>query len=370
MDAENDRGGKVIENTKISSIQLFLLIIGFLYGSTVILSPAISARNDAWLAVILGGLGGALLVWMYASIALLNPTKTLVGILKDRFGKYIGTLIAILYIWYFIHLASLVFRNFGEFIATVTFPETPMVVVIAIFAALVLYGVNSGIEVMSRLSELFVPFIPVTALITSLSLITTRDITAFLPLLEDGLAPVLNAALGFVTFPFGETIVFLMVFPHLNKKENLKKITAFSVIVFIVLSLLIFFRCITVLGQDLLYRAAFSPHLTALLIPGANVEPLIDINLLIGGGIKISICIYAAAKALSQVFGIGDYRKLVTAVTTFSVVLSVWVYENQLEMFEWAQKVWPYYSIPFQVVIPFILFVLSLKKGKIMAGNF
>jgi spore germination protein KB len=100
------------------------------------------------------------------------------------------------------------------------------------------------------------------------------------------------------------------------------------------------------------------------------VEPLIDINLLIGGGIKISICIYAAAKALSQVFGIGDYRKLVTAVTTFSVVLSVWVYENQLEMFEWAQKVWPYYSIPFQVVIPFILFVLSLKKGKIMAGNF
>ncbi|MCR4436800.1 MAG: endospore germination permease [Clostridiales bacterium] len=351
-----------MEKARISSIQLFLLIIGFLYGSTVIINPALSAKNDAWLAILLGGVGGALLIGVYASIALLNPSKTLVEILMDRFGKLIGNAVSILYIWYFIHIASLVFRNFGEFITTMTFPETPMAVVIGIFAVLLVYGINSGIEVMGRTSELFVPFIPVTALIISLSLITTRDFTAFLPMLENGMALVLNAAFSFITFPFGETIAFLMLFPHLNKKENLKKVAALSVLFIVVLCLFIFIRNISVLGSDLMYRAIFTPHLTSLLIPGLNVEPLIDINLLIGGGTKISVCIYAAAKALSQVLGISDYRKLTTAITTFCVVLSIWVYENVLEMFSWAEKVWPYYSIPFQMVIPLILLFLSLKK--------
>ncbi|MDK2835996.1 MAG: spore germination protein [Thermosediminibacterales bacterium] len=334
-----------MENVKISGIQLFLLIIGFLFGSTSILTPVASAKNDAWLAVIIGGLGGACLVWMYVAIAVLNPSKTLVEILRNRFGKYLGNAIAILYIWYIVHFSALTFRNFGEFIVTVTYPETPMVVIIGIFAALLVYAV------------LFVIII-----IISLSLITTHDFTAFLPLLENGIKPVLHAAFEFATFPLGEIFVFLMVFPHFNKKiNNLKKIAAFSVIIFILLYLWSIFEYLFVLGKDLLYRANFVPHIIASLIPNSNLEPLIDIYLIIGGGVKISICIYAAAKALSQVFGISDYRKLVTAVTTFSVVLSVWVYENLLEMVEFAQKVWPYYSIPFQIVIPLILLLSSYR---------
>ncbi|MDI3535054.1 MAG: spore germination protein [Thermosediminibacterales bacterium] len=351
-----------MENVKISGIQLFLLIIGFLFGSTSILTPVASAKNDAWLAVIIGGLGGACLVWMYVAIAVLNPSKTLVEILRNRFGKYLGNAIAILYIWYIVHFSALTFRNFGEFIVTVTYPETPMVVIIGIFAALLVYAVNSGIEVVSRSSELFVPLLFVIIIIISLSLITTHDFTAFLPLLENGIKPVLHAAFEFATFPLGEIFVFLMVFPHFNKKiNNLKKIAAFSVIIFILLYLWSIFEYLFVLGKDLLYRANFVPHIIASLIPNSNLEPLIDIYLIIGGGVKISICIYAAAKALSQVFGISDYRKLVTAVTTFSVVLSVWVYENLLEMVEFAQKVWPYYSIPFQIVIPLILLLSSYR---------
>jgi spore germination protein KB len=145
-DIENDGSGEVVEKARISSIQLFLLITGFLFGSTVIIDPALSAKNDAWLATLLGGLGGTILIGIYAAIALLNPSKTLVEILRDRFGKFIGDAIAILYIWYFIHIASLVFRNFGEFICTITFPETPMIVISGFFAVILVYAVNSGIE--------------------------------------------------------------------------------------------------------------------------------------------------------------------------------------------------------------------------------
>ena len=363
MDAENDWSGKLVEKARISGIQLFFFLIGFLYGSTSILNAAISAKNDAWLAIILGGAGGALLAAMYVAVALLNPSKTLVEILRDRFGRFAGNVVALLYIWYFIHLASLVFRNFGEFITTATFPETPMAVITGIFAALLVYGINSGVEVMGRVGELFMPFIPLIVIIISLSVLTTCDFMSFLPVLENGINPVLHAAFGFMTFPFGEMVVFLMLFPHLNKRGNMKKIVALSVLFIVALNLFIFFRDVCVLGSDLMYRATFVPHMTSLLIPGINVEPLVDINLLIGGGMKISICIYAAAKALSQVLGIDDYRKLTMAITTFCVVLSIWLYENVLEMFNWAEKVWPYYSIPFQIAIPLLLLILSLKRN-------
>ena len=85
-------------------------------------------------------------------------------------------------------------------------------------------------------------------------------------------------------------------------------------------------------------RATFVPHLVSLLIPGLNVEPLVDTNLLIGGGVKISVCIYAAARAVSQVAHIDDYRKLTGAITTFCVVLSLWEYENQIEMSQLGRK--------------------------------
>ncbi|NLX77658.1 MAG: endospore germination permease [Clostridiaceae bacterium] len=353
-----------MEKERISNIQLFLHLSGFLFGSTVILSPARGAKNDAWLAILLGGAGGVLLTWVYAALATLNPSKTLVDILREKFGNIAGSIISVLYIWYFIHLTSLVMRDFGEFICTATFPQTPMIVVIGLFAIVLVYVVNSGIEVMGRLGELLVPVIPIVIGIISLSLITTHDFTAFLPILENGMEPVITAAFSFISLPFGETVVFLMLFKHLNKTDKLKKIVIVTAIISVIMGVLVFFRDISVLGSDLVTRATFVPHLVSLLIPGLNVEPLVDINLLIGGGVKISVCIYAAARAVSQVAHIDDYRKLTGAITTFCVVLSLWEYENQIEMFNWAEKVWPYYSIPFQIIIPLLMLLLSLRSGK------
>jgi len=350
-----------MEKTRISSLQLFMILSGFLFGSTVILAPVKGAKNDAWLAVLIGGAGGTLLMGIYAALATLNPSKTLVDILRERLGKVFGNIFAILYIWYFIHLASLVLRDFGEFICTVTFPETPMIVVIGLFAAVLVYVINGGIEVIGRLSELLVPLIPLLVFIISLSVITVHDFTAFLPILENGMIPVLNAAFSFISLPFGETVAFLMLFVHLNEKKKLSKIVLVSAVISTVMGIVVFLRDIFVLGSDLMSRSTFVPHLTSLLIPGLNVEPLVDINLLIGGGVKTSICIYAAAQGICQVAGIEDYRKLTGAIATFCVVLSVWEYENLLEMVNWAEKVWPYYSIPFQIAIPLLLLLLSRR---------
>jgi len=349
-----------MEKARISGLQLFLLILGFLFGSTVILNPATGARNDGWLAILIGGTGGTLLILLYASISLLNPSKTLVDILRDRLGRFIGNIISVFYIWYFIHLASLVLRNFGSFIISTTYPQTPLEVLLIVFILVIMYSLNSGIEVMGRVAEIIVPAVPVIAVIISLGILTTHDFTAFLPILGNGIRPVLKASFNLLTFPYGEAVAFLMIFPYLNRRENLKKVSILSALSSVVLFLFIFFRDIIVLGSHFIHSATFVPHLTSVLIPSINLEPLFDVNLSIGGGVKVVVCMYAATNAINQILGAGDYRKFVTPVALFCVVLAIWVYENVFEMFHWAEKIWPYYSIPFQFVIPLMLLFLSL----------
>lgn len=358
-----------MEKTRISKIQIFTLMSGFLFGSTVIVAPVAGAKNDAWISMIIGGTCGILLMLVYASISLFNPSKTLVDILREKFGKVPGSIIAALYVWYFIHVASLVLRDYGEFICTVAFPETPMIVVIVIFAIVLLYGVNSGIEVIGRISELLVPVIPVSVFIITFSLFTISDFTAFLPILEGGMMPVLDAAFSYVTFPFGETVAFLMVYPHLNRMEEIRRTVLTAAVILSTLGIIIFFRDISVLGSELLSRATFIPHVTSLVFPEINVDPLVDINLMIAGGIKISVCLYAASTALSQLAGIQDYSWLSGALTVFCVVLSVWQFENVLELFDWTDKIWPFYSLPFQIIIPLVLFVMSLWDRKKAANH-
>ena len=294
---------------------------GFLLGSRLIINPGTEAKADGWLAILISGTGGLLLITLYSLIVLLNPSRTLVEILRDRFGNAIGSVVAVFYIWYFIHLASLVFRDFGSFLVTTTYPRTPMEVIIALFALSIIYAANSGIEVMGRISEILVPFIPFLSTIIGASIVTTHDFTAFLPVLENGIKPVIKESLNLLTFPFGEAVVFLTIFPYLNNKRHLKKLQLYprywSPYCFS-----IFFQKYYHTGKSFLEQATFVPHLTSVLFPGINLEPLFDVIMIIGGGIKITCAIYAAVISLSQLTGAKDYRIFTSCIVAFSVILS------------------------------------------------
>jgi spore germination protein KB len=352
----------MIKNTRISSTQLFLLITGYIFGSSAIMNSAAAAGCDAWLAYLLGWLGGFGLITIYVQLAKLNPSSTLVEMLQNNLGKLFGNFIALLYIWYFIHLAALVYRNFGEFIVTVTYNETPMIVIISCLAGLVAYSTKSGIEVGARIGELLVPIIPLVIFITYFSLLTAHDFSAMLPFLEKGLTPVFSTAFSVITFPFGETVVFLMFYPYLNKYKNIPKVSYLSFAVAGSLLLVGLMRDLFVLGPDLLKELSYPAQATARLIPGIGIEPLIDLIFMVGGGVKTGVLIFGAAEGISQIFELKDYKPLVIPIVTFAVVLSVWIYPNITDMFTWATDVYPYYALPFQVIFPVILLIICLIK--------
>lgn len=57
-----------MEKAKISAYQLLVLIYLFEIGSTILVPLAIEAKQDAWLAVLIGLAGGCCLFWIYHSL--------------------------------------------------------------------------------------------------------------------------------------------------------------------------------------------------------------------------------------------------------------------------------------------------------------
>ena len=352
------------KDVKLSAVQLGFMLAGFLYGSTAIVNPAIGAGRDSWLAVIVGSILGISLLLIYVNIAMLNPGKTLVEILRSNFGYAIGTIVSVLYIWYFTHLASLVMRNFGEFMSTVSYPETPIAVIIFLFALIVTYSVKRGLEIIGRVCEILIPIVPIIILATLFALMTTHNLSAFKPFLEKGISPVITAGFGLSTFPYGEAVAFLMIFPYLNEKNLTKKTTIIATLIIMLLFLVVVMRDTMIYNQELIKIISYVPDITARLIPGISIEPFVDVNLLIGGGTKVAVCLYAAAKGMADVLKSKDYKPFATALASFAAVMSIWIYEDSLEMTRWATEVWPYYSIPFQYVIPILLLLISWLKNR------
>ena len=354
----------MVKDYQISNRQLFSTISCFLIGSTVIITPAAAAKQNAWISLLFALAGGLVLISIYAAIARQNPMKTWVEILKDHLGKFTGSILAGFYIWYFIHLATLVLRNFGEYFIVINYNETPLVFVNLLFILVVAYITTLGIEVIGRISEVFLVILAVNIIIVFFLLVGLFDAENLKPVLEEGLQPVVSASFSLIAFPFGEAVVFLMLFPFVNKQKKVCKTSIFSYLFVGFFLLLVIIRNLMVLGADMAVRDVFPSHVVFRLIPGLDLDPIVDINFIIAGVVKISLCLTAAVMGLKYLFGLNNYKAMIIPVASFILPLSVWIYGSLPEMVQWATDIWPVYSIPFQIIIPVIVLIISSIKKR------
>ncbi len=354
----------MIKEEKISLSELNLLIIGFVFGGLAVTSPAKAAYQNAWLAQILSWIGGFILVTIYLLIAKLNPKKTLIQMLKEHFGKYLGSMIGVLYIIFFIHFASLTMRIFGEYMVTVSFIETRTVFIICFVFLPITYALKNGIEIAARVNQLIIPMMIFIIVLTILLSAKSFKYDNFLPFLEGGFLHVLKIGLRILSVSFGNMIVFLMIYPIVQEKKYIVKTTYLGVTIVGVVLLGVLVRDLLVLGPYMMSLQMFPPHVTLSLIPGAVIEPIVGVNLLIGVGIKTVVFIYCALLGITQIFNLEDYKLILLPVVTLVISLSMWLHPNYPDLYRWVERNMVCYSLPFQVIIPCILLIISLIKNK------
>jgi spore germination protein KB len=357
-----------MKNESISERQGIILIVFFMIGTSFLNGSGGQGKQDAWLSVIIAFSPSVILMLMFSRILSLYPGKDLFDILQIVMGKLIGKFISILLIWFAFHDGTLILRNLADFTNTIVFPDTPVALPMIFFALLIIWGLKEGIEVLGRWSEFFIWIIFLIFIFLSLFTISTMDINRIKPILSNGFTPILKGAFSSFTYPFGEIVIFLMVFSNISKIKNYKNTFMLGLLIgggMIFLATLI---NTLILGSETISRVYFaSPLAVGLLHIGSVIQRLeatIILEFLVCIFVKVTICTFAVCNGISKVFGFNDYRFIATPIVFLMLNFSFFVYSSLMEMSSWTLNIWPYYSFGFEVIIPLVVFILAEIRSR------
>lgn len=360
-----------MDNQIITRKHTITIIFVFMLGSSLVLRVGGGAGRDAWLAILIGMVMMLPVLLVYSRILSLFPGKGFFEIILASLGSFFGSILIFLYVWYAFHLGTLVIRDFTEFVKIVGLHETPEFVTALFLGVLCIWAVKAGIEVIARWTAIMMPIIIAAILLITLLLIPKFKIDNLKPVLYNGMQPVLDAAFSVFTFPFAETVICTVIFSYVKSGNKPYKIYLWSILAGTSILLVTSVRSLLVLGEESYKINFFASYMSARLVKIGDflerIEVLVAIVFLVGGFVKISICLLAAAKGIADMFSISDHRQFAAPLGMLMIIYSLTVFKSTVEMFAWSKNVYKYYAFPFEVIFPLIVWIaaeVNVRKNK------
>lgn len=357
---------------KISPYQLFSTMFILPYGSAVLFFLAADAKQDAPIVLLLYILPGILLQQMFVSIYKYYPKDTLVSYMPKIYGKYLGTFLSILYVLYFEYLSARVLRDFTGLITISTMPQTQRVFIGTLLILTAAYGISTGFETICRACEIVFPLMLIGLISAAILLFFTRNILVFnrlLPIFGDGIIKETLKSWKLIAFPYGEFMIFSMLYRDVNQPEKIKNIVRLVIITEGIVLSFITMLFIAALGANYATITNFPLLETLRLIKVGGfldrLDIIIVVTLVIGGFIKISMFMYVSILGTAQLFKIKNERYLIlpfaVMILIYSEIIAV-SYPQHIKIgLDFTVK---YIHVPLQIIIPIITLTIAFLKNR------
>ncbi|AKG36774.1 GerAB/ArcD/ProY family transporter [Paenibacillus durus] len=356
---------------KISRWQLISIIILFEIGTTVLFGLRMQAKQDEWLAILTAMLGGLGLMWVYTKLCEYYPNRTLIQMIPEIVGKWIGYPLSLIYILNFAYESSRVLRDFGELIVQTILTETPILVVMAGFMLSVVYCMRGGLEALARLGEILFP-VAFLALVLGWILIFASQIHHFEyvePVFSKGLRPILSAVFPFlIVFPFGQTLLFMMFTINSNDRSSIKKAGMIAVLASGIILSLNMLGLMAVFGPKVLEQTEF-PLYTAIGMVSLgdfimNLDALAILMMVLGGFFKLGAFMYGTVLGTAQLFKLESYHSILIPWGMIILAMSLIIASTYTQHINlgWSISI-PYIFFPLYVIIPIILLIIAAIRN-------
>lgn len=353
---------------RVTDLVCFLAV--FEIGSTTLFFLGAEAKRDAWIAMGIAALFGLLLLTMYLIIYRSNPELDLYDLCRRNFGKILGPAINLGFTGYFAYEASRNLRDMGELAKLTLLDRTPLMFIMLITIIVVSNTVRYGPYVVVLLVGGFLPF-----MIFSYSLIYALLVTSglirldlMLPILEEGVRPVWTAAVPeLISFPFGQTLLFLLLFPLVNKRRKLGRSVILAYSITAIGLIMINQINVLVLGPTQAANSTLPLLQVVQLIEIAEAferfDVLFVIVLVMGLGSKMAAFFMGASMGLQKVTGLS--YKLWTVILGICIYAMAFISPNYPHHIQLGIKIVVTYITPiFQVVLPSILLLLIWIRSR------
>lgn len=358
---------KMADQYKISPAQFTGILITTVLPTALLFVPAVTvsfAGRDAWMTEIVAGVFGVIIVIVTTALGLRFPDKTIIQYSCDILGKYLGKLIGLAYLGFFLNTTAVIVREFGDFIVIAYLPRTPVIVFIVILMMLSAYAVRCGFEVIARMNQfvLMLAFFSIAGIFALV--INEFHYEHLFPILENGVKPVLRGGLTPSGWR-GEVFILMMFIPYLNKYQQARVSALKSMAVLTVVLVLDIIICLGIFDVQVahfifpVYRLA---HYIGVAGFVERIEAVVLGLWVSGVTVKVAIWYYVTVLALTQFFGLKDYKPMVFPLGLILGVWSLVLFNNSAEITKFFGEEFPYYAFTFELMIPLGLLILAIIR--------
>lgn len=358
---------------KISNIQYTLLTSSLVYGTAPLILPssvAILSKQDAWISVIFATLIGLLILWINTCLAEMHPNKTIIEIIELLFGKWFGGFVCINFILLCILTASQIVWYIGDFFTTMYMLTTSPYYINMLFMITIAIALLYGLEAIARTTEILFIFIFPTFIIAMIFLIPESKLDNLLPILENGILPIIKGTVPFISI--GVLPVLLINMIYTVNAQNTKKAKKSIFIGYLLGTTSLFISilmCILVLGSNYTAYSRF-PLFTLskeinIGVVFSRLEPIMLLVWLATIWGSTMLYFYTAVLGISQLLKLKNYKKIVLPLGLIVTVLSGFIYDDVVYEIYWDNYVWPPYIFTFGFALPLLLLSVSHIKKRL-----
>lgn len=361
---------------KLSGLQIFWLMFTFETGNIILLSIGpvmVDAMQDVWISYLIANVFGVLIVYIATKTALLHPRHSLVQFSKFILGKWLGTVVVIVYLFQWFSVIGNILMEYADLTITLLLPTTPSWVLYVIMLLLLIYVTYvGGIEGIGRCSEVFGPIIIISVMFLIVLCIKDFDILNLLPIYTDsGIHSIWKGSLTPIAF-LGESVITLMLVSFMNEPQKAVKSAVWG-ITLAALTVTIVALCVLLMFGPEISAKLRHPTFDIVSYISAldfiqNLEIIAVLVWILSVFIKVSLYFFLACYGTAQLFRIKNWRKMIWITAPFFFALAQF-YPNSAYSFGYMKTYWVYYALPINMVgIPLLLWGIgSLRKKH--AGN-
>jgi spore germination protein len=211
---------------QITTPQTAVIISSFILGTGLLTLPRSSTEKvhtpDVWISVIIGGFIAIIAGVIMVKLSQQFPDKTFYQYINEIVGKWVGSLLSLVIICYFLTTSGFQLRAMAEVIKYLLLEGTPTWAITMIFMWVGLYLILGGINSIARLFEIILPLTVILFLVVTFMSIKIFEIDNLRPVLGGGIIPVLKGVKT-TALAFSGPEIMLLLLPFMNQPKKAVK---------------------------------------------------------------------------------------------------------------------------------------------------
>lgn len=303
------------------------LIINAIFAKMLLSFPrntVVNSHNSAWIQVLFNF--AAVIIIFFITTKVYKEKKCIIELADQKGGKWFKIPLGIIvFLILMINFLSII-RIFPETVKIVLLKDTPINIIVLLFAITAAFGAYMGIESISRIHYIFLPIAAFIFVIFLIMLAPYYDINNIMPILGSGMDKIFISGFKSLSL-FSDIILLNVLLPHAKTLDDIKKggfkaiiISGVSAVIVMLAYCLVYPYPVSENFVFPIYQLARVVHLSSFF---SRFEAFFQFVWSILIMLYASLYIYAICLVLQKTFSLRFYKPLIFPVVVISYSVSL-----------------------------------------------